>query len=139
MHYVATIPMFFWPFYFVNFLRLMNVYPKEGKNVSKIILITGVTLEAQKFLPWGCHVYVKDRKRRSHRLAKTNRPGYYLGPTSTRDNFWYWPVTSNIQHIARHKTFDEMRYGPSNDSPNSFMIKGNLGYLPMVDKCVDEF
>lgn len=79
-------------------------------------------------------MYVSDSKRRSTRLATKNIQGCYQGPTASHDNFWHWPVTSNIPHTARHVTFDEMRYGLLNDSPNSFMIKEKLCYLPKADK-----
>ena len=59
-----------------------------------------------------------------------NRRGVYLGPTATHKNFWYWPVTTNNPLSARHGVFDEMRYGPGDDSPNSTIIRERLGYLP---------
>ena len=32
MHYGANCPLFLWPFYFYEYIRLANLYPREGQN-----------------------------------------------------------------------------------------------------------
>ena len=108
MHHGANCPLFYWPFAFYEFVRLANLYPREGGTTSKITEVTGITMEARDMVEWGCHVHVQPPQRRSARLMINNRRGVYLGPTATHKNFWYWPVTTNSPLSARHGVFDKI-------------------------------
>lgn len=130
IYHGANCPLFFWPFAFFEFIRLSNLYPREGETTSKITEVTGITMDARNMVAWGCHVHVEPPQLRLARLMINNRRGVYLGPTAKHKNFWYWPVTTNKPLSARHGVFDEMRYGPGDDSPNTTMLRERLGYLP---------
>ena len=57
-----------------------------------------------------------------------------MGPTATYKKNWYWPVVTNPPMLAHHGTFDEMRYGPGDSSPNTTMIQEKCGYIPPSNK-----
>ena len=87
MHHGANCPLSLWPFSFYEYIRLSNLYPRDGKTVSKITEATGVVMDSREMIAWGCHVHVKPPQRRSARLLINNRRGVYLGPTATHKNF----------------------------------------------------
>ena len=123
MHHGANCPLFLWPFAFYEYIRLANLYPREGETVSKITEVTGVAMYTRGMVTWGCHVNVKQPQLQYARLLINNRQGVYLGPTATHKKIWYWPVTSKTPLSARHGVFDKMQYGPGDDSPNTTRIK----------------
>ena len=89
MHHGANCPLYYWPFSFYEFVRLANLYPREGGTTSKITEVAGIKIDARDMVAWGCHVNVKPKKRRSARLMINNRRWVYLGPMAKHKKFWY--------------------------------------------------